>query len=95
MFTLLQNEFFNAIKEVLEVANNEFKPSKPTTKKKKIPPPKVPTTLDQQKSFELYQLLRPLGDVTDKLQSGSTTSNLVILAIVTAFRRKLILTFSY
>lgn len=58
---------------------------------KKIPPPNSPTSLDKVMAKEIYNILRPLGDATDQLQSESTTANIVMLAVITAYRRKFIL----
>jgi len=73
----------------LKRANAAFRPSKPTTVKKKKGPPATPLMSDLPKAAELYAILRPVGDATDQLQADGPTSNTVMLSIVSSFRRKL------
>lgn len=76
------------VRGILDRVNMEFRPSKPTTIKQKKPPPKSLAMNDLAKGRELYSVLRPMGDATDKLQSDSLTANLVVLSVATAFRSK-------
>jgi len=76
---VLQEKFFIAVRDVLDQAQVDLQ-------RKKCP--KSPNISDRMRAETLYKILRPLGDATDQLQSDGPTANLVILAVVNAYRRQ-------
>ncbi len=77
---ILQDDFFEAVKEVLELARRH------TTGTRSLPQP--PSESKKEQSRDLHSLLRPFGDATDKLQAESITSNVVLLSVLSACKRK-------